>query len=175
MERVFKVVIRKLVTDYLNDTPTSHVCLTSIEPTCARCPKSCKIVNSMPSCPNVCLVAHRFAFLGHTLSADGFSVDLSKESAVLNRLVPQDIPRMPSLLGLAQHFRKFVNGYAPMPIPLSSLLRKNVPWLRSHYCQTALDNLKAAMISAPVLALPKGGLPFELICDASGFGLRANS
>lgn len=60
-----------------------------------------------------------------------------------------------------------------MTAPLSNLLRKNVPWLWSDSCQEAFDSLKAALTSAPVLALLTAGVPFEVICDASGFGLGA--
>lgn len=100
------------------------------------------------------------AFLGHTLSADGLSMDLSKVSAVINWPVPQDIPQMRSFLGLANYFCKFVTGYSPMTIPLSNLLRKNVPWLWSDSCQEAFDGLKAALTSARVLTLPKGDPPW---------------
>ena len=41
------------------------------------------------------------AFLGHTLSAEGLNVDLSKVSAVLYWPVPRNIPQMRSFLGLA--------------------------------------------------------------------------
>ena len=44
------------------------------------------------------------AFLGHTLFADGLSVDLSKVSAVLNWPVPLDIPQMRSFLGLVNYY-----------------------------------------------------------------------
>jgi len=60
-----------------------------------------------------------------------------------------------------------------MTILLSNLLRKNVSWPWSDSCQEAFDELKAALTSAPVLALLKAGVPFEAICDASGFGLGA--
>ena len=115
------------------------------------------------------------AFLGYTLSADGLSVDQSKVSAVLSWPVPLDIPQMLSFLGLANYFRKFAKGYSPMTAPLSDLLRKNVPWLWSFSCQEAFDDLKAALTCAPVLALPKAGVPFKVINDASGFGLGAIS
>jgi len=46
------------------------------------------------------------------------SVDLSKVSAMLSWHVPLDMPQMRSFLGLANCFRKFVKGYAPMTIPL---------------------------------------------------------
>ena len=60
-----------------------------------------------------------------------------------------------------------------MTIPLSNLMHRNVPWLWSDSCQKAFGELKAALTSAPVLALPKAGIPFEVIRDASGFGLGA--
>ena len=44
-------------------------------------------------------------------------------------------------------------------------------WTES--CISAFKALKHALTSAPVLALPDPGKPFELVCDASGFGLGA--
>jgi len=39
------------------------------------------------------------AFLGHTLSVDGLSVDLSEVTAVLDWPVPLNIPQMRSVTG----------------------------------------------------------------------------
>jgi hypothetical protein len=40
-------------------------------------------------------------------------------------------------------------------------------------CQTAFEEVKRALTSAPVLAMPDFTRPFEVICDASGFALGA--
>ena len=74
-------------------------------------------------------------------------------------MAPLDIPEMRSFLGLANYFRKFVKGYAPMTILSSNLLRKNVSWPWSDSCQEAFDELKAALTSAPVLVFVKGWSP----------------
>jgi len=52
-----------------------------------------------------------------------------------------------------------------------NLLRKKYRGFGQTHARRLLIILKAALTSAPVLALPKAGIPFEVICDAAGFGL----
>ena len=59
---------------------------------------------------------------------------------------------------------------------LTLLLRKKTPFAWDSACQKAFDGLKTALTTAPCLALPdtsEGSPIFDLVCDASGFGLGA--
>ena len=43
----------------------------------------------------------------------------------------------------------------------------------SRFCWYPIDCLKGCLSSAPVLALPNTAAPYQVICDASGFGCGA--
>ena len=58
-------------------------------------------------------------------------------------------------------------------MPLTLLLRKNIPFAWVAARQEAFHGLKTALNTAPCLALPEtseGSPVFDLECDASGFG-----
>ncbi len=57
--------------------------------------------------------------------------------------------------------------------PLTNLTRKSTEWQWSDECQRAFDDLKERLTTAPMLALPDPEKPYEVITDASGFGIGA--
>lgn len=77
------------------------------------------------------------------------------------------------LLGLANYFRRFVQGFSSLVTPLTNLTRHNVEWQWTEQCQKAFDTVKDALTDAPVLASPNFDQPFEVVSDASGYGIGA--
>jgi hypothetical protein len=49
-------------------------------------------------------------YLGHVISGEGISVDLSKIVAVEDWATPQDIKRLQSFLGLCNYYRRVVRN-----------------------------------------------------------------
>jgi hypothetical protein len=74
---------------------------------------------------------------------------------------------------MCNFFRKFVQGYGTLVIPLNRLLRKHVPWLWDSACEDAFICLKRSLSEAPVLKIPEPGKPFRVVCDASQVGVGA--
>lgn len=84
---------------------------------------------------------------------------------------PQNVTRLRSFLRLAGYYRRFVKGYDIICKPLFTTLKDGFIWGDEQ--KVAYRNTKAAMSSAPVMALPDYSQPFVLEVDASGYGIGA--
>lgn len=73
-------------------------------------------------------------------------------------------------LGLAGYCHKFIQSYGALSKPLTNLLKKGASeW--SLAATTTFNQLKKALVTAPVLALPDFTQPFKLEMDALGEGI----
>ena len=124
--------------------------------------------------PNKChLVQEKVAFLGHVVSAEGVATDEGKIRAVREWPVPQNLHALRSFLGLASYYRKFIAQFSSVAAPLHALTGKNVKFVWTERCQTAFEQLKELLTTAPILAMPTDDDPYTLDVDASGFALGA--
>ncbi|GJV07694.1 putative reverse transcriptase domain-containing protein [Tanacetum coccineum] len=64
------------------------------------------------------------AFLGHIVSADGIIMDPSKVEAITKWPRPTTVTEVRSFLGLAGYYRRFVEGFSRLALPLTSLIEK---------------------------------------------------
>jgi hypothetical protein len=119
-------------------------------------------------------------YLGHIVGRNGVKVDPRKVKAVQDWPVPQDVHQLRSFLGLANYFRRFIQGYSALTRPLTELLKgtANVAKDWSPAAQIAFEGVKYALTNAPVLVLPdfkaaQAGKPFEVVADASKEGVGA--
>jgi hypothetical protein len=85
---------------------------------------------------------------------------------------PRSARAVRGVLGLAGYYRKFVQNYGSIAAPLTALLKKDgFSW--KDEAAAAFQALKAAVTSAPVLALPDFARPFVIECDALTYGFGA--
>jgi len=111
-------------------------------------------------------------YLGHFVSAEGISTDPSKIQAILNWPTPSTVRELRGFLGLAGYYRKFIQGYATIANPLTKLLKKGAfEWTEE--ASVAMNHLKKALTSAPVLGFPDFSQPFIVETDASSKGIGA--
>jgi hypothetical protein len=110
----------------------------------------------------------RMIFLGYVVSKDGVAVYVSKIESVQNWVVPINISQVPSFLGLASFYHRFVKDFSTIVAPMKDLTKNDVPFAWGTGQQDAFDCLKNLLTSAPLLALPNFAKQFEVECDASG-------
>jgi hypothetical protein len=77
------------------------------------------------------------AFLGHVISKEGISVDLSKVQDVLSWNVPTSVGDIQSFLGLAGYYRRFIEGFSKMSKPMTELLKKDKKFKWTSACEAS--------------------------------------
>ena len=112
-------------------------------------------------------------YLGHIVGQDGVRVDGEKVDAITKWPKPATRKDLRSFMGLAGYYRKFIEKFAHRLRPMSELLKTDVPWTWGAAQDAAFQDIKQAMTTAPVLAVPDASLPYEVYTDASGFGVGA--
>nr|GEZ37444.1 hypothetical protein [Tanacetum cinerariifolium] len=63
-------------------------------------------------------------FLGHIVSADGITMDPAKVEAITKWPRPKIVTEIRSFLGLAGYYRRFVEGFSRLALPLTKLMGK---------------------------------------------------
>ena len=105
------------------------------------------------------------------MGKDGILVDPSKIEAVKNWPRPASVSELRSFFGLASYYRRFVEGFSKIAVPLIELTRKSMRFSWSDRCEASFQELKQRLITAPVLSLPRENGKFVVYCDASKMGL----
>lgn len=111
------------------------------------------------------------SFLGHIISSSGIAVDPSKVDAVSRWETPKSFTEVRSFLGLASYYRRFIEGFSKLALPLTQLTCKGRAFVWNGQCESSFNELKQKLTTTPVLILPKSDEPFAVYCDASKFGL----
>ena len=112
-------------------------------------------------------------FLGHVIKAGGIAVQQHKIDSIVNWPVPQCVKDVRSFIGITTYYHRFVWKFAALAIPLTNLTRKDTPWIWGEKEQKAFDQLKQALVSAPMLATPDNSKPYVVHTDASGYAVGA--
>ena len=111
------------------------------------------------------------AFLGHVVSKDGIVVDLKKVEAVVewNRL--NNVTEVRSFSGLVGYYRRLVEGFSHLAMPLTRLTQKGAKFEWTGKCEESFQELKRRLVTAPILTIPSGSGGFTIYSDASRKGL----
>jgi len=115
----------------------------------------------------------RLEFLGHVVGTDGLTVDERKIEAITEYGKLTDVSQVRRFLGMTGYYAQFVNGYQELARPLQLLLRKKQPFIWGRDQARAMQALKDALATAPVLAFPNKLHKFTLMTDASDTGIGA--
>jgi hypothetical protein len=110
-------------------------------------------------------------FLGHIISKEGIAVDPEKVRAVREWKQPTTVTEVRSFLGLAGYYRRFIEGFSRIAIPMTRLTKKDVDFIWTDDCERSFQQLKHLLTTAPVLVIPVRGGKLVVYTDACGTGL----
>ena len=111
--------------------------------------------------------------LGHRISRKEIEVDQAKIEIIEKLPPPTSVKGVCSFLGHVGFYRRFIQDFSKVSKPLSNLLMQGVPIEFNDPCMNAFELLKKKLFSAPIVVALDLNLPFEILCDASNFAVRA--
>jgi hypothetical protein len=109
-------------------------------------------------------------YLGHIVSGQGVHADPSKVESMIKWPKPNTLKSLRGFLRLTGYYRRFIRGYGEIVSPLTRLL-KNRAFKWDSEVEQAFEQLKQAVSTPSVLALPNFNQSFIVECDASSIGL----
>uniref|UniRef100_A0A803KCS2 Gypsy retrotransposon integrase-like protein 1 n=1 Tax=Xenopus tropicalis TaxID=8364 RepID=A0A803KCS2_XENTR len=114
-------------------------------------------------------------YLGHRVGGGQLRPDPAKVEAICQWPIPKTQKQVLAFLGTSGYYRKFIPNYSTVAKPLTDLTSRQrsrtIVWTPE--CESAMNALKQALASSPVLAAPDFSRRFILQTDASNFGLGA--
>ena len=137
---------------------------------------------NMTLAPHKChILMDSVNYLGHTIDSEGVHCDADKIKAIKEMPLPQTRESLYSFLCQMRYYRCFVEGHMLKERPLREKFESKSPWKKDHegnviYTEAelqAIDKLKNALTSDPVLSHPNWEQEFTLHTDACKIGLGA--
>ena len=95
-----------------------------------------------------------------------------KVQAILDLAPPSNVTQLRHILGLASYNRKFIPMFCS---PITSLTKRNIPFVWTAVCQKALYTIKHAITNSPVIIYPDPNKQYHLFTDTSNHTLSGVS
>ncbi|MBW0525106.1 hypothetical protein O181_064821 [Austropuccinia psidii MF-1] len=130
--------------------------------------------NNLSSKSSKCVFhASSVEYVGYVVSSDGLKRDYSKVQQILNWPEQKNINALQSFLGFSNFYRHFIKYYSKKITSLTSLLKKDSPFIFNEEALGQFQILKEAFTTAPILAHFNPSLPTIVETDASDYALGA--
>ena len=101
----------------------------------------------------------------------GVSVYPSKVEAVMSWEMPKSVFEIRSFLGLAGYYKRFIEDFSRLAVPMTRLTRKGVKFQWNDLCEKAFQELKRRLTSTFILIVPEQGQRCTVYCNVSKDGL----
>jgi len=108
-------------------------------------------------------------FLGVVIGPEGIKMEEGKVKGVLEWPMPQCVKDVQKFLGLANYYRRFIEGFATVARPLHDLVKKDKKWEWTEREEKAFKELKGRFTKEPVLAAPDIDKKMRMEVDASDY------
>lgn len=110
-------------------------------------------------------------YLGYVVDKHGLHTDPSKINCILNYPTPTSPKEIKRFLGMCSWYRRFINNFSNISRPLNKLTSKKIKFEWSQEAEESFNQLKTALVSAPILKCPDFTLPFTIHTDASAYAI----
>jgi len=115
----------------------------------------------------------RIEYLGLVILENEVSMDPVKVAGVREWPTPENKTDVQAFLGFVNFYRRFIQDFSAKARPLFDLTRSEQVWTWSGREQTAFEDLKMAVTTAPVLVSPQDSEPFRVEADSLDFATGA--
>ncbi|XP_058784203.1 uncharacterized protein LOC131658973 [Vicia villosa] len=108
------------------------------------------------------------SFLGHVISGSGIAVDPSKVNVVLQWETPKSATEIRSFLGLADYYRRFIEGFSKLALSLMRLTCKGKAFVWDVQCGVLIQISKVVTYASRQLRIHEKNYPthdLELAAD----------
>ncbi len=112
-------------------------------------------------------------YVGSLVGRNGIEPQSNRTQTIQSIKTPTNISELRSFLGVCNYSQQFIENYANIARPLTSLLKKDEPFVWTETQDTAMGQLKQRLCSAPCLAYPDPGKEFHLDAGFSNHCLSA--
>ena len=116
--------------------------------------------------------AQEVEYFGHIISAFGLRPDPAKVKAIQDMPPPNDKKELQTLLGMITYLAKFTPQLSEITKPMRDLLKENIEFIWDTPQQTALQKVKDAFTSQPILTFfdPHKEITQEVDASESALG-----
>jgi len=122
--------------------------------------------------PSKCsLFQRKVKFLRSIVSGEGIEPDPEKVQAVADWPCPQNLTEVRAFMALASYYRRHIHSFAETARPSHELTKKDVRFYWGTKQELAFIQLKEALVSAPILAMPIDGGGYVLDTDACNYSM----
>nr|GEW04397.1 reverse transcriptase domain-containing protein [Tanacetum cinerariifolium] len=173
MMAIFHDMIKKTMEVFMDDFSvfgnSFQTCLSRLE----KMLKWCEDTNLCLNWEKSHFMVKEGIVIGHKISKNRIEVDKAKVEVIAKLPHPTTVKGIRSFLGHADFYRRFIQDFSKIARPMTRLLEKDTLIFFSKECVESFQTLKIKLTEALIFIAPDWDLPFELMCDASDFAIRA--
>ncbi|KAJ0171192.1 hypothetical protein K1T71_013391 [Dendrolimus kikuchii] len=112
-------------------------------------------------------------YLGHLITPVGLKVDPAKIAPIVQSPAPKNLKHLMTFLQTCSWFRRFIPNFSEISEPLTRLTRKKAEWVWKNEQETAFQQLKTRLTTAPILRQADETKPYTIKTDASNYAIGA--
>jgi len=90
-------------------------------------------------------------FVGFQIGIQGVQMSQKKVEDILNWPAPRSMKEVQKFIGFANFYRRFIQGFCKLTLPIQTLIYTGVMWNWTQQCQEAFEELKYRFTTTPIL------------------------